>query len=108
MADNTRSRITAWPLDAWAKRLTSDHEEDPAGKAMPIWWADAQLWTHIPVGWKHIGYVEIGSSLSHDYDRGALLRHDDHHKLAMWTGKAMRAINQRKAEAAIAALGASK
>ena len=108
MADNTRSRITAWPLDAWAKRLTSDHEADPVGKAMPLWWCAPEQWPTIPAGWQHIGYVEIGSGLSRDYDRGALLRHEDHHKLAMWTGRVLRNINQRKAEAAIAAIGSSK
>lgn len=104
MADISRSRITAWPLDAWAKRLTSNHDDHPDAKDMPLYWCDPQLWTYIPAGWAHVAYVELGSGEQQDYDRGALLRHRDHGKLAVWTGRVLRAIHQRKAEAALAAL----
>ena len=105
MSGINRSRITAWPIDAWAKRLTTDHETDPAGKAAPLWWCDLQLWVSIPTGWTHIGFAEIGDSANRNYDRGALLRHDGTQKMALWTGHTMRNINQRKA---IAATGASR
>ena len=104
MAAISRSRITAWPMDAWAKRMVSNHEPDPAARDMPLWWASPLLWDNIPTGWQHVGYVEVGAADSRDYDRGALLRHDDQKHLAMWTGKVLRNINQRKAEAAVAAL----
>jgi len=97
-----RSRITAWPLDAWAKRLVSNHEDEAPD--MPLAWCDPRLWDRVPAGYDHVAYVEIGSGAERDYDRGALLRSQENSSLAMWTGRVLRNINQRKAEAALATL----
>ncbi len=98
----SRSRITAWPLDAWTKRLVSNHEDEAPD--MPLAWCDPQLWDGIPAGYDHVAYAEIGAGVERDYERGALLRHRENGSLIVWTGRCLRNINQRKAEAALRTL----
>lgn len=93
----SRSRLTVYPLDAWARRMTSKHE----GDGIAVWWFDPQFWTRMPPGFEHVGYAERGTSSHGDYDRGALVRNQSSGIYCLYTGKATIQLEQRKVLAAL-------